>query len=278
MNRKAKWGLGGGAVLCGAVIATGVFAQNKPDSTRQGAPQGAPQIEPKAKQVLRGMSEYLANLPSFTLVADTVDEVVLEAGQKLQFPSTSQVYLQRPNRLRSDRVGSEVDVSLFYDGAKMSLFGRKRNLYATTNAPAKLDKAIDFARKDLHMDAPGADLLYSTPYEILTEDVVRGRYLGVVQLAGANVHHLAFEGNETDWEIWIEDGPSPLPRRFVITSKKVRSNPQFTVDMHDWDVSPLLTGEMFTFKPTEGAKQMKFDEVWEKMTAAKARLGMDVGK
>jgi hypothetical protein len=273
MDRRTKWGVVG-AVLCGAAIATGVFAQagDKPPSTRQGEPQGAQKIEPKAKQVLQGMSEYLANLPEFTLVADTVDEVVLHSGQKLQFPSTSQIYVQRPNRLRSDRVGGDVDVSLFYDGSKLSLFGRKRSLYATTEAPATLDKAIDFARKDLHMDAPGADLIYSTPYEILTEDVVGGRYLGEAQLDGVNTHHLAFEGNETNWEIWIEDGPMPLPRRFVITSKKVLSHPQFTVRLHHWDASPLLTREMFTFKPPEGAEQMTFEEVWEKIATMKAQL------
>ena len=58
----------------------------------------------------------------------------------------------------------------------------------------------------------------------------------------------------------------------MITSKKVVSHPQFTVSMHDWDVNPLLTDETFSFKPPEGAKQMKFEEVWEQVAAAKARL------
>lgn len=288
MDSRTKWGVCGCAVLCGAVIATGVVAQggDTPQSTRQAEPQGAraqkaePQgaqkIEPRAQQVLRSMSEYLAKLPKLTLVADAVDEVVLQSGQKLQFPSTSQISVQRPNRLRSDRVGSEADVSLFYDGSKLSLLGRKRNLYATTQAPATLDKAIDFARKDLQMDAPGADLLYSKPYEILTEDVVAGRYLGEVPLGGVNTHHLAFEGNETNWEVWIEDGARPLPRRFVITSKKVASHPQFTVSLRDWDVSPLLTDETFSFEPPEGAKELKFEEIWQQIAAAKARL--EVGK
>ena len=209
MDSRTKWGVCGCALLCGAAIATGVVAQadDTPKSTQQAEPQGAPapktqpqaaqKIEPQAKQVLRGMSDYLAKLPKFTFVADSVDEVVLQSGQKLQFPSTSQISVQRPNRLRSDRVGGEIDASLFYDGSKLSLLGRKRGAYATTQAPATLDKTIDFARKDLQMDAPGADLLYSKPYEILTEDVIAGRYLGEGPLAGVNTHHLAFEGNET---------------------------------------------------------------------------------
>lgn len=278
MNNRTKWGLRGGAFFCGAVIATAVFARadDRAQSTSQAAAQRTPQIEPQAEQVLRGMSQYLAKLQKFTLVSDSVDEVVLQSGQKLQFPSTSQIYVQRPNRLRSDRVGGETDVSLFYDGSKLSLLGRKRSVYASTEAPATLDEVIGFARKDLQMDAPGADLLYSTPYEILSEDVVSGRYLGEAQLDGVNTHHLAFEGNETNWEIWIEDGPRPLPRRFVITSKKVLSHPQFTVSMHDWNVSAPLSDETFTFKPSEGAKQMTFKEVWDQIASKKARL--EVGK
>jgi hypothetical protein len=278
MDNRTKWGLRGGAVLCGAVIATAVFARadDRAQSTAQAAPQGTQQIEPQAEQVLRGMSEYLAQLRKFTLVSDSVDEVVLQSGQKLQFPSTSQIYVQRPNRLRSDRVGGETDASLFYDGSKLSLLGRKRSVYASTEAPATLDGAIGFARKDLQMDAPGADLLYSTPYDILSEDVVSGRYLGEARLDGVNTHHLAFEGNETNWEIWIEDGPRPLPRRFVITSKKVLSHPQFTVSMHDWNVSAPLSDETFTFKPSEGARQLTFKEVWDQVASKKARL--EVGK
>ncbi len=255
----------GGVAVCAAAIGTVVFAQG--ESKQE--PRAAPQIQPKADSVLRNMCDYLAHLPAFTFQADSVDEIVLESGQKLQFPATSNVYLQRPNHLRSDRLSAPVDASLYYDGSKMTLFGRRSNVYATTSAPGTLDEAIDFGRKKLKLDAPAGDLLYASPYEILTEDVVAGKYLGTEQVGGVQVHHLAFEGNETNWEIWIDAGPRPLPRRFVITSKKVASLPQFSVEVSNWNVAPLLTADMFAFKPPKGAQEIKFDEAWKAAAAAK---------
>jgi glycine cleavage system pyridoxal-binding protein P len=41
-----------------------------------------------------------------------------------------------------------------------------------------LDAMIDAARKQFQIEAPGADLLFSHPYEILTEQVTGGRLIG----------------------------------------------------------------------------------------------------
>ena len=51
---------------------------------------------------------------------------------------------------------------------------------------------------------------------------------------GVECDHLAFRNLETDWQIWIERGERPLPRKYVITSKTVATAPQYTLRLRDW--------------------------------------------
>nr|WP_255415183.1 DUF2092 domain-containing protein [Vitiosangium sp. GDMCC 1.1324] len=217
-----------------------------------------PDVDPKARSLLKGMSDFLASQQEFSVEADGSMEVVLQSGEKVEFEHSSTVRVRRPNMLRSDRRGEKVDAEFYYDGRSFTLFGKYRHYYATTDAPPNLDEAIDAAREKLGIEAPGADLLYSNPYEVLMEDVVSGTDLGMSSVRGVPCHHLAFRGNETDWQIWIEDGPKPAPRKFVITSKKVQGSPEFSVELTQWNFSPRLPDEVFHFVPPRDAKRIDF--------------------
>jgi hypothetical protein len=61
-----------------------------------------------------------------------------------------------------------------------------------------------------------------------------------------------------DWQIWIEDGDKPLPRKLILTSKQVKGEPQFTVVIRNWDLTPKLTDQEFSFTPPKGAKKIEF--------------------
>ena len=92
----------------------------------------------------------------------------------------------------------------------MTLACKANNTYATAPAPTTLDATIDKARKQFQIEAPGADLLYSRPYEILTEQVTGGKFIGREIIDGVATSHLAFEGEEVDWQIWIQEGSAAL--------------------------------------------------------------------
>jgi len=63
---------------------------------------------------------------------------------------------------------------------------------------------------------PLADFLYANPYEHLMGSVQRGVYLGIHEAAGVPCHHLSFEQETIDWQLWIDAGKEPLPRKLVI--------------------------------------------------------------
>lgn len=262
--RPRRW-LWSAAVL--ATLAGGGTAGAAPPEEAPAARK--PTVDPKAREQLQKMSDFLARQQRFSVAADGSTQVVLKTGEKLDYDFSSTVRVQRPDKLRSDRRGEVADVEFYYDGRNFTLFGKKTHYYATAPAPPDLDEAIDAARDRLGIEAPGADLLYSNSAEVLMEDVVSGTDLGTSVVRGVPCRHLAFRGNETDWQLWIEDGPTPVPRKYVIVSKKVEGSPQFTVELSEWNFSPALDEATFRFSPPADAQRIDFLEV----TSAKGNQG-----
>jgi hypothetical protein len=211
-------------------------------------------VDAEADRMLRQMADYLSGLQSFTVQNFAVDETAFKTGEKIQATSDSEIAVQRPNHLRSTQRGAGEGLGLWYDGKTMTVACKANGSFESVAAPANIDEAIDKVRKHFKVDAPGADLLYSKPYEILMEQVVSGRVIGRETIQGIPANHLAFQGEDVDFQIWIQDGNQPLPLRFVITTKAVKGNPQFTVQLSNWNTQPKLSAADFTFQPPAGAK------------------------
>jgi hypothetical protein len=206
-------------------------------------------VNPQAEQIMRRMSDYLSNLQSFRVHSTSIDEVVLTSGQKIQQIGDTRIAIQRPNRVRADRVGPIVNLTFTYDGQNFGLVGHRTGYFASTPAPPTLDAAVDTLRDRYGMEIPAADLLTSRPYDTMMEDVRTGTYVGLEPINGVPTHHLAFTEDDVDWQIWVQDGAQPVPRRLVITSKRMRSAPQFTAEMSDWEPNARLDNDTFALRP-----------------------------
>ena len=215
-------------------------------------------IDHKADELLHEMSDYLQGLKKFSVQTENTLEVILQSGQKIQYDNPAQLLIQRPNKLMASRAGDIVNQEFYYDGKTLTLYDEDSKYYATVEAPATVDETIDFARNYLDLYAPGGDLIYSDSYSILTEDVISGFYVGMSVVDGTTCHHLAFRGNEVDWQIWIDAGEKPLPKKFIVTTKWMTGAPQFTLVTKNWNLSPETAETSFMFVPPAGAKQIDF--------------------
>lgn len=215
-------------------------------------------VEPRADQLLRQMSRFLGGQQQFQVTSDSSLEVVKTGGGKTQYEASSRVAVQRPDKLRSERSGALAELLFIYDGRSFYLFGPEKNLYATREAPANLDQAIDAARAQLGLEVPGADLLFSDPYPGLAEDLTAGRYLGLESVGGQSCHHLAFTKPEVDFQLWVADGEQPLPCKYLIVSKQLPEAPEFSVTLRDWELAPSFPAGTFEIKPPEGAQKIEF--------------------
>jgi hypothetical protein len=214
-----------------------------------------PVIESQATQILKQMSDYLVGLKQFSFQADTTEDVLLTSGQRVQYGKSVTVYVRRPDRIRADSVGDKDNRQFFYDGKTITLIDRNKNCYASINAPPGINAALDYAQQAFNLRAPLAELIYSRSYECLTDEVISGHYEGLHEVQGIPCHHLAFKQKDVDWQIWIENSQTPLPRKLVITDNKVHGL-QFTALLSKWNTSASLEDSLFTFVPPEKAEKI----------------------
>jgi hypothetical protein len=204
------------------------------------------------------MSTYLSGLEQFGVETENTIEVVLRSGEKIQFDNPAEGWIKRPNKLRANRKGDIVNQEFYYDGKTLTLYNPDQKYYASVAAPPTIEETLDFAMGSLDVYAPGGDFLYKNAYEILMEDVVSGFYAGRSVVDSVKCHHLAFRGNEVDWQIWIQEGSKPLPKKFIITSKWMTGAPQFTVVVKSWNLSPKLADDAFSFVPPQDGQKIDF--------------------
>jgi hypothetical protein len=215
-------------------------------------------IDPQATKLLKASTDFLAGQKRFSVETRSSLEVVLTSGQKIQFDHVARQSVQRPDRLRADRVGDLVEQSFFYDGKSLTLFNPGEKIYATIAAPGTLEEMLDFARSKLDIVAPASDLLFTNAYDILMTDVSQGFVVGKSMVEGVRCDHLAFRAPHVDWQIWIQEGSQPLPRKLVITTRDQQAAPQFSVVVTKWNLKPAFTAQTFSFKPPSGAQRVEF--------------------
>jgi hypothetical protein len=209
-------------------------------------------------KILKGMADYLAGQKSLSAKFDSDIEVVTPELQKIQFTSSGEMKMNRPDKLRIRRTGGYADVELVYDGKTVSLYGNNAKSYVQADLAGTVDKMIDALQSRSGAGLPGADLLLSNSHDELMANVLEGRHIGQGVVDGVECEHLAFRGPETDWQIWIETGAKPVPRKYVITSKTVTGAPQYTLKIRDWKTDANADTE-FAFKPPADATKVALD-------------------
>ncbi|MCP5057283.1 MAG: DUF2092 domain-containing protein [bacterium] len=246
MSMWKKW-----AAVLALALAVGTPAARAEQTT-------APAIDPAAKQRVDAMAKELAALKAAEISTEYTVDVTLETGQKIQYGGASTVLLQRPNKLRSERLGQRGSAVFTYDGKQVSFFVKPQNYFAVREAPGSLDETLDFALDRLDMAPPGVDLLYADGGAGILEGVTSGLYVGTAMIAGRSCHHLAFRAPDVDLQLWIEEGDRPLPCRYLISTLDVEGRPAMGVTFRKWNTSPTISAGSFDTNPPAGAKPIPF--------------------
>jgi hypothetical protein len=209
--------------------------------------------------LLKAMADYTAAQKSITATFDSDVEVITPDMQKIQFASSGQLRMTRPDKLRIKRTGGYADVDLVYDGKTVSLYGNNAKVYVQADAPGTIDQLFDAIAANTGASMPGTDLLLSKSFDVLMSDVIEGHHIGQGVVDGVECDHLAFRGHDTDWQIWIQTGAQPIPRKYVITSKTIAGAPQYTLRIKDWKTDAIADADAFAFRPLDGVTKVGLD-------------------
>lgn len=222
-----------------------------------GAAPAQTNIAPQAQRILSAACQYLAETPAFSLNAEIWREHMSESGQKLQFSRTVSMEVKRPNRLHVGITSPHTQRGFWFDGKSLTILDRQPNLFSMAPMPGTLDAALDKAHEEFGIDLPLIDLAVSDPYKNATAKLVKGTYYGLSPVLGVNCHHLAFAQDNIDWQVWIQDGPQPLIRKFLIIHKSEEGSPEFTALITRWDLADRISDLDFAFQPPRGANKIE---------------------
>jgi hypothetical protein len=220
---------------------------------------GAQAREGDAKAILKVMSDYVSSQKAIELSFDSDIEVITPQLEKIQFTKSGAALLSRPDKLRAHRVGGYSDVELVFDGKTVSVLGKHLNGYAQFEGPGSVDQLIEALRAGHGVALPGADLLLSNAYDVLVAGVLEAKHIGRGVIDGVECEHLAFRNAETDWQLWVEAGERPIPRKLVITSKTVNNAPQYTLRVKGWKTGFEPAPDAFAFAPPAGTQRLEPD-------------------
>jgi len=229
-----------------------------------------PAVKPQPMDVLKRMAAYLHTLDHFTVTVEKTTDLILPTDQRLHADQTMEIAIQKPNRLRVNYLNLSGGRQLFYDGKDFSLYTPEQNVYATAPAAPTIDETLDLLADRYRISLPIADLLVADPDSRLAQHITSETYVGRILIRGVVCHHLAFRTSDLDWEIWIEDGPKPLPRRLALTDRSVKGSPQMMANLNDWNLAPTFSAAYFTFTQPPQAEKIQFLDAAPAARPAKA--------
>jgi len=224
---------------------------------------GAQAQENDAMSILKSMSDYVGSQSTIELTFDSDIEVITPELEKIQFTNSGGALLSRPDKLRAHRMGGYSDVVMIFDGKTVSIVSEGLNGYAQFDGPPTVDQLLHALRAGHGVAMPGADLLLTQPYEVLAADIMEAKHIGLGVIDGRECEHLAFRNFDTDWQLWVEIGDQPIPRKMVITSKTLNSAPQYTLRVKSWKTGIKPAADAFSFTPPAGAQRLSPDALIE---------------
>jgi len=219
------------------------------------AQQAAPAVDPASIAALNSMSAYLRTLKTFQVEAATATDEVLEDGQLVKYNGTTNIVAQFPNKLLADVSSDRNERQYVYDGKTFTLLARRAGYYATVPAPETVRELADVLSAKYDIEVPLSDLFLWGAPGWNSADITSAVDIGPGDVAGTTCEHYAFRQEGVDWQIWIQKGDFPLPRKLVITTTTDAARPQHTA-IYLWNLAPSVNDAAFTFTPPTGAHKI----------------------
>ena len=248
------------AFVVGALLGLVVLSAQAADDVK-------PAIDPHADALLRRMGDYLAQAQFFSVSAEVWQDIQLGSGQQVQVGRQIEMQVRRPDRFHAEVHSPHRNRGLYYDGKSITLLNRVQNFYGSISAPPTINEALDVASERFGITLPLEDLIVSDPYPSAMRKVVAGIYLGPVPVLGVPCDHLAFSMGKVDWQIWIEHGARPVPRKIVITYKDEAGTPEYIAIFSNWDFQTKLPDFLFTVELPPGTAKISVEEIKDKNVA-----------
>ena len=226
-------------------------------------------VEKDAMNALRDMGAFLRKQNSFSVRVRSQTDYVLNDGQKLKVGSQGDLRVQRPDRLRADVTSDRKNRQFFYDGKTFTLYGPSLGFYSQVPAPPTINELADELATRYGIQLPLVDLFRFGTGDFDVSGITSAIVVGPANLGGVQTTQYAFRQKGLDWQIWIEKGPKPVPRRFVLTTTDDPSRPEYSADLV-WNLGVTHDQADFAFVPPKDSQKIVLEDL-ESMPAGAVR-------
>lgn len=214
-------------------------------------------IQDVAVDALKAMSNYLMQQQTLGISTEATLDVVTNDGQRIQLDGTTSYKIRRPGFV-IDYVSDMKSRRFIYDGKTFTVYSPKLGFYASVPAPATNREVLQTIYDKFGISLPLVDLFrWGDGMNSDRIKALKSAYdVGPATIDGVETEHFAYREADTDWEVWIQAGDQPLPRKLVIVDRTDPARPTFTSRL-SWQVNPTFTDADFTFVPDADAKRIE---------------------
>jgi len=260
--KRALW------LVAGIALAAGVDAQqtnpapNAAKSAKPAAKAAAkpapPELEPKAVDVLKAMSAKLAGAKAMSFTAIVTYESPSRLGPPLAYTTSSEVVMQRPDKLRVITAGDGPASEFYYDGKAMMAFAPADNLVAVASAPPTIDGALKAAFDTAAIYFPFSDVVIADPYQGIADGLKVAFYIGQSKvIGGITTDMVAFVNDNVLVQVWVGTDDK-LPRMLRAIYRDDPQHLRHQMELTNWKLEPTLAADAFASAKAAAATKIAF--------------------
>jgi hypothetical protein len=267
MRTRTAMALGASLTLATAQLAWAQTAPGAAPPPREGMAMPRPAgddpianegvIEDGAVDAIKEMSNYLMQAKTLAITSQGSMDAVTNDGQRIQLDGTTTYKVRRPGFVID--YSSDVKSRRFiYDGKNFTVYSPKLGFYASVPAPGTNKEVLDAIYSKFGISLPLEDLFrWGDGSNSDRIAALKSAYeVGPATIDGVETDHFAFREADVDWEVWIQQGDQPVPRKLVIVDRTDPSRPTFTARL-SWQINPTFADSDFTFVPDANAKKIQ---------------------
>jgi hypothetical protein len=186
---------------------------------------------------LKRMSAFLGTVKAGQVTIRDESDEILSTGQKVKVESKRILAVRVPDRMAVDYSADGVTRRTVYDGRTITVIDNEKNLYAQQAMPATLEQTAEVMATKYGMALPAAELLRPGLMTKLEPQIRSAQILGPQSVDGTSCQMVTFSMDWADVQIWIQTGEQALPRRVIISYKKIPSTPKYVMNFSDWKLA-----------------------------------------
>ncbi|HET7220969.1 MAG TPA: DUF2092 domain-containing protein [Vicinamibacterales bacterium] len=215
----------------------------------------------RGDQLLRKLSDTLNAAPAFSFTVAEWHERLRRNGEKAPYTLTREVVVRRPDRLWSHTTGSDNrDVTVTYDGTKVTVVGAAQKVFATITAPPTLDEMLDLVSDRYDLRIAVSDFLYSSPCDSFAGSDATGAWVKRTNVEGKLCDEVAYKMKAVDFTLAISSAEPALPCAMQITYKEEPGQPVSRLVFRNWNLGLQTADSLFAANVPQGCEQIPIVE------------------